>query len=138
MGKASRDKGLRRERAIVDIHQKSGLRAERVPLSGAVRYRGNGADVDLYVRGTEPLKAEVKARGEGSGFRTLERWLGTNDALFLVRDRATPIVVLPLAIWLELACRRARADADRARCDRCRAIAQGPLPQADAVGRSAA
>ena len=65
MGKSSRDKGLRRERAIVDIHMKCGLRAERVPLSGAVRYRGNGADVDLYVRGAEPLKAEVKARGEG-------------------------------------------------------------------------
>ena len=52
MGKASRDKGLRRERAIVDLHNKCGLRAERVPLSGATHYRGNGADVDLYVRGT--------------------------------------------------------------------------------------
>ena len=73
MGKPSRDKGLRRERAIVDIHMKCGLRAERVPLSGALRYRGNGADVDLYVRGAEPLKAEVKARGEGDGFKTLVR-----------------------------------------------------------------
>jgi len=138
MGRASRDKGLRRERAIVDIHQKSGLRAERVPLSGAVRYRGNGADVDLHVRGTEPLKAEVKARGEGAGFKTLERWLGDNDALFLVRDRAAPLVVLPLHVWLEVAGRSARADTDRARCDRCRAIEQGPLPQADAIGRSVA
>jgi hypothetical protein len=38
MGKPSRDKGLRRERAIVDIHMKCGLRAERVrhisPASG--------------------------------------------------------------------------------------------------------
>jgi hypothetical protein len=138
MGKASRDKGLRRERAIVEIHQKSGLRAERVPLSGALRYRGNGADVDLYVRGPAPLKAEVKARGEGSGFRTLERWLGDNDALFLVRDRAEPLVVLPLRIWLGVACRSARADADRARCDRCYAIEQGLLPPVDAIaGRSA-
>jgi len=62
MGKPSRDKGLRRERAIVEIHLKCGIYAERVPLSGAVRYRGNGADVDLYVRGAEPVKAEVKAR----------------------------------------------------------------------------
>ena len=57
MGKPSRDKGLRRERAIVELHVKCGIRAERVPLSGALRYRGNGADVDLYVRGPEPLKA---------------------------------------------------------------------------------
>lgn len=138
MGKASRDKGLRRERAIVEIHQKSGLQAERVPLSGALRYRGNGADVDLYVRGSDPLKAEVKARGEGAGFRTLERWLGLNDALFLVRDRAAPIVVLPLHVWLEVAGRSARADADLVRRDRCCAIEQGPLPHADAVGRSVA
>jgi len=109
MGKASRDKGLRRERGIVDIHTKCGIRAERVPLSGATHYRGNGADVDLYVRGAEPLKAEVKARGQGEGFKTLERWLGENDMMFLVRDRAEPLVVLRLHVWLEVARRSAGA-----------------------------
>ncbi len=140
MGKASRDKGLRRERAIVQLHAACGLRAERVPLSGATRYRGNGADVDLYVRGAEPLKAEVKARAEGEGFKTLERWLGDNDALFLVRDRATPLVVVPLPVWLEVAGRSARldADADVDRRERRSAIEQGPLPPADAITRSAA
>jgi Holliday junction resolvase len=140
MGKASRDKGLRRERAIVQLHTACGLRAERVPLSGALRYQGNGADVDLYVRGAEPLKAEVKARGEGSGFKTLERWLGANDALFLVRDRAEPLVVVRLHVWLEIASRSARLDpdADAARRDRRSAIEQGPLPPTDAIARSAA
>jgi hypothetical protein len=140
MGKPSRDKGLRRERAIVDLHVKCGLRAERVPLSGALRYRGNGADVDLYVRGAEPVKAEVKARGDGDGFRTLERWLGGNDALFLWRDRTSPFVVLPLHVWLEVVGRSARADADNdaARTERRHAIEQGPLPPADAIARSAA
>jgi len=140
MGKPSRDKGLRRERAIVDLHVKCGLRAERVPLSGALRYRGNGADVDLYVRGAEPVKAEVKARGDGDGFRTLERWLGGNDALFLWRDRTTPFVVLPLHVWLEIVSRSARADADAdaARTKRRRGIEDGSLPPADAIARSAA
>lgn len=136
MGKPSRDKGLRRERAIVDLHVKCGLRAERVPLSGAVRYRGNGADVDLYVRGAEPVKAEVKARGDGDGFRTLERWLGGNDALFLWRDRATPMVVLPLQVWIEIARRSVRCadpDADRDRARRARQAEEGPLPPADAI-----
>jgi hypothetical protein len=136
MGKASRDKGLRRERAIVDIHMKCGLRAERVPLSGAVRYRGNGADVDLYVRGAEPVKAEVKARGQGDGFKTLERWLDGNDALFLWRDRAPPMVVLPLHVWIEIARRSVRcadpaADHERARC--VRQAEEGPLLPADTV-----
>jgi hypothetical protein len=140
MGKPSRDKGLRRERAIVEIHAKAGLRAERVPLSGAVRYRGNGGDVDLYVRGREPLKAEVKARGEGDGFKTLERWLGDNDALFLWRDRAAPFVVLSLPVWLEVAGRSARLDADNDvdRRERRDAAEQGSVPPTDAVARSAA
>jgi hypothetical protein len=104
MGKASRDKGLRRERALVEIHKQSGIAAERVPLSGATHYRGNGADIDIYARGQSepPLVAEVKARGDGEGFKTLERWLGTHDALFLWRDRAAPLVVVPLHVWLEL------------------------------------
>jgi hypothetical protein len=140
MGKASRDKGLRRERAIVQLHTACGLRAERVPLSGALRYQGNGADVDLYVRGAEPLKAEVKARGEGSGFKTLERWLGPNDALFLVRDRAEPLVVVRLNVWLEIASRSARLDpdADATWRDRRSDIEHGPLPTTDAISRSAA
>jgi hypothetical protein len=105
MGKPSRDKGLRRERAIVEMHVKCGIHAERVPLSGAARYRGNGADIDLYLRGRDaaPLVVEVKARGDGAGFKTLERWLGDNDALFLWRDRAGPMVLLPVRVWLELA-----------------------------------
>jgi hypothetical protein len=140
MGKASRDKGIRRERAVVEIHTKCGIHAERVPLSGAVRYRGNGADVDIYVRGAEPLKAEVKARGDGGGFRTLEQWLGGNDALFLIRDRVPPLVVLPLHAWLEIAGRSARLDpdADTARSERRSAIEQGPLPPADAIARTTA
>ena len=140
MGKASRDKGLRRERAIVDLHNKCGLRAERVPLSGATHYRGNGADVDLYVRGEQPVKAEVKARGDGDGFRTLERWLGGNDALFLWRDRAAPFVVLPLHVWLEIAGRSARidVDTDTARSKRRRDIELGPVPANDAIARDVA
>ncbi len=104
MGKASRDKGLRRERAIVEIHTKCGIHAERVPLSGAVRYQGNGGDIDIYARGRSapPYTAEVKARGNGSGFRMLAGWLAGHDALFLWQDRAAPLVVLPLHVWLEL------------------------------------
>ena len=148
MGKFSRDKGLRRERAIVEVHAKCGIRAERVPLSGAVRYRGNGADVDLYVRDGTPIKAEVKARGAGDGFRTLERWLSDNDALFLWRDRAAPFVVLPLHVWLEIARRSATRDpemapgadpdADADRRARRRDAERGPLPPADAVAAATA
>ena len=105
MSRASRDKGYRAERAIVDLHCRIGVHAERVPLSGAARYQGRANDVDVYARGDEhpPLLAEIKARGTGGGFKTLERWLGGHDALFLRRDRhAEPLVVLPWRIWADL------------------------------------
>ena len=108
MGKPSRDKGARRERQIVAMHQEIGVHAERVPLSGAAHYKGNGADVDIYPFGRDgpPLASEVKARASGAGFVTLDKWLGENDALFLVRDRAEPLVVLPWASWERLVGKR--------------------------------
>ena len=46
--------------------------------------------------------AEVKARAGGGGFKTLERWLGDNDLLFLRRDRSTPLVVMPWSLYEQL------------------------------------
>ena len=43
--------------------------------------------------------AEVKARGNGSGFTLLEKWLGEYQVLFLRRDRADPLVLLPWSTW---------------------------------------
>jgi len=105
MGKPSRDKGARRERQIVALHVELGVKAERVPLSGAAKFRNTEkSDVDIYPFGPEtaPFVTEVKARANGEGFVQLERWLGANDALFLMRDRADPLVVLPWETWASL------------------------------------
>ena len=104
MGRASRDKGQRRERQVVALHEDLGVRAEKVPLSGATSYQGAGHDVDVYPWGPEgpPLCGEVKARANGSGFKTLESWLDENDVLFLIRDRQEPLVVLPWDTWRRL------------------------------------
>ena len=85
------------ERDIVDRHKAINVHAERYPLSGASRFRGSGHDIDLYPFGRDaaPFVAEVKARGNGSGFTQLEKWLGDYQVLFLRRDRADPLVVLP-------------------------------------------
>ncbi|MBL6600307.1 MAG: hypothetical protein ISP41_15585 [Alphaproteobacteria bacterium] len=96
MGRFSRDKGARVEREMVDRHKAIGVHAARVPLSGAAGGRFSG-DVDVHAFGADaaPLVSEVKARANGAGFTTLERWLGDNDLVFLRRDRADPLVVLP-------------------------------------------
>ena len=100
-GVRHRRKGDRVEREIVARHHALGVHAERVPLSGATRYQGNGADVDVYPFGPDsaPLVCEVKARANGEGFATLERWLSDADVLFLRRDRADPLVLLPWRSW---------------------------------------
>jgi len=96
MGKASRDKGARRERELVARFKSIGVHAERVPLSGAAGGSFSG-DLDAYLAGTDaaPCVGELKARAGGEGFVTLERWLGDNDFLALHRDRAEPMLVLP-------------------------------------------
>ena len=95
-GRRSRDKGARNERLVVELHRAIGLDALRVPLSGASE--GFKGDVIVTIRDRK-LQAEVKSRANGSGFTTLERWLGDNDALFLRRDRADAVVVLPWRTW---------------------------------------
>ena len=101
MSRSQRDKGQRREREIVAKHKGLNVHAERVPLSGAAHYRGADHDVDVYPFGRDAgaLVAEVKARKSGEGFKTLESWLGENDLLFLVRDRADPLVVISWRVW---------------------------------------
>ncbi|MCZ6665002.1 MAG: hypothetical protein O7B81_06840 [Gammaproteobacteria bacterium] len=107
MGKPSRDKGARAEREIVRRHKGIGIHAARVPLSGSAGGRFSG-DVDIYLYGANdaPLISEVKARGQGGGFKTIEQWLGENDALFLRRDRTDPLVVLPWRTWAALLTQR--------------------------------
>ena len=104
MSASERRKGARLEREIVDLHRRLGIHAERVPLSGAMRYQGGAHDVDVYGLGRDagPLCCEVKARRGGKGFKTLERWLSDNDALFLRRDHAEPLVLLPWRAWARL------------------------------------
>src|SRR6516164_2251875 len=103
-GVKHRQKGNRAEREIVDLHKGINVHAERYPASGATRFRGSGHDIDLYPFGREeaPLVAESKARRSGNGFVQLERWLGEYDALFLRRNNAEPMVLLPWRTWRAL------------------------------------
>ena len=109
-GARHRRKGGRIEREIVEAHRAIGIHAERYPLSGASRFRGSGHDIDLYLWGHDqaPSVAEVKSRKNGAGFTTLEKWLGEYDALFLRRNHADPMIVLPWRVWARLLERNAK------------------------------
>jgi hypothetical protein len=103
MGKMQRDKGARREREVVNHWTSLGLKAARVPLSGAAGgdYAG---DIDLYAFGVDeaPLVGEVKARAEGGGFKTISKWLGINDFLVLHEDHKDRLYVVPERIMRRL------------------------------------
>lgn len=91
-----RQKGSRVERELVARHLEAGIPAKRVPLSGAqAGWKGD-------IRIGDYLVAEVKARRNGEGFATLEKWLGDNALLFLKRDRREPMVVVEWQTYLRL------------------------------------
>jgi Holliday junction resolvase len=94
-GARHRRKGDRCERELVERHKTLGVHAERYPLSGASRFRGSGHDIDIY----------ALARGNGGGFVQPERWLGEYDLLFLRRNNADALVLLPWRVWARLLAR---------------------------------
>lgn len=97
MSSAAKIKGSRIEREVRDLHLKVGIPAKKQPLSGALggEYAG-----DLLIAGK--LRAEVKARKSGSGFAMIQKWLGSNDLLFLRENNDSPKVVMPMEIYLTL------------------------------------
>lgn len=101
MGKFSRDKGARVEREIVNALQELGLAAERIPLSGAVKNR-HAAAGDLWcpVKNIDRL-IEVKCRSDG--FKQIYEWKSGHYALVIKRDRDTPLVIIDLEDFAELA-----------------------------------
>lgn len=117
MGKKSRTKGGRVERLVCNLFRAWGLRAEKVPLSGATSYaRG---DVDVYRKipalvalcgpvewedADAPFIGEVKARADG--FKQLYAWLEKDDAdyLALKADHKDVLFVLPERVMRELLC----------------------------------
>ena len=105
MGKASRDKGYRRENQLVNLFRRWGLRSDRVPLSGGAKRSdgSNGHDVDVwphYRWVDAPLICEVKARN------TFPKWLtdylGDNDILALKADRQEHLFIVPEWVMKEL------------------------------------
>ena len=91
MGKASKDKGNRREREFARL-----IGGRRTPLSGAV---------EGYKNDVEGLGWEWEVKARKDGFKTLYNWLLSDshpDALALKADRKPWLVVMTLEKFLEL------------------------------------
>jgi Holliday junction resolvase len=98
-GKKSRRKGKRVEYAILNHLKKAGIKARRIPLSGATWLKG---DVIIELD-DEQLTAEIKSRK--SAFKFLYENLKSADVLFVKADRKEPLAVLSISLFIKL-CRR--------------------------------
>jgi hypothetical protein len=91
MTSKSKLKGTRIENVIVALHKEAGIRCRRVPLSGAL---GGDFSGDLNIGPSLEFLGEVKSRKTGSGFKTISKWLGANDFLFLHSNYKRPMIVM--------------------------------------------
>ncbi len=97
MPNRQKHKGNRVENQMVKLLLDADIPAQRVPLSGQV-----GGLFSGDIRIAENYTAEVKARKNGEGFATIQRWLGENDFLFLKEDRKPPLVVMTWKMYIAL------------------------------------
>lgn len=98
-GKASRQKGDRVEREIVNTMREHGIKAQRVPLSGASGGDFTG-DIVAEIAGSD-WRLECKAKK--GGFKEDYKWLGPGiDAVIKKADRQEPLITLHLGAFLEL------------------------------------
>lgn len=100
MPSRSKQKGDRDERALVDAAKAAGLRARRVPLSGAVAdFKG---DVEI-ITDNRLWTCECKVRATGTGFKQIYGWLADYiDVLTIRADRKPRLVVMREHDFFEL------------------------------------
>lgn len=98
MGKLSRNKGARYERELVNAFKEYGLKAQRVPLSGATEYAKG--DVEVTAGFGTVYVGEAKRR------KALPEWieaaLGENDFMVMREDGGKSLVVIRLPLFAEL------------------------------------
>jgi len=101
-GRSSKQKGSRNERWLVKLLIEAGFKAERSPLSGALRSEkyGGGCDIEVAMFG-RPHR--IEAKHYANGFQRLYKWLTGVDLLIVRADRSEPLVVMPLSTLIELA-----------------------------------
>jgi len=97
MPSPSKNKGSRIEREIAQLFVDLGFVAHRVDERAGQLGKESSADVDIFIDGENrpPWKAEIKARKNGEGFATLDKWIGPNELLILRKDRSKPSVYMP-------------------------------------------
>lgn len=107
-GRASRQKGDRFEREIVNLFQEHGIAAERVPLSGSAGGKFS-ADVSVPVLG---IDRKIEAKIRKAGFAQVYRWLAGNYGVVIRADRSPALICIRLEDFARLAISASRLDVE--------------------------
>ena len=101
---SSKRKGSLFEREVRAELQAGGLKAEKVPLSGAVKGGSFEGDIELLLAGVI-CKIECKRRRRG--FATMYGYMANNYAVATRDDRTPTMITMRLRDFIELARRAA-------------------------------
>lgn len=104
-GRRSKKKGYTGEAEVVKLLEQYHIKAERVPLSGALKSDKYSCDVTCHVKDSIK-RIEVKRRK--SGMKTIQKWLNEdkNSNYVFFRedgDRTGWVVIMPMQEFIELA-----------------------------------
>jgi hypothetical protein len=98
-GKRNRQRGAEFERELVNLFRDHGLKAERVPLSGATSYAKDDVEVT-------PTFAEKPWRGECKRKSAVPKWivdaLGECNFMAMRGDRQEALIVIRASTFAEL------------------------------------
>jgi len=98
MVKSAKHKGIKVENKVVKMFNDLGIQARRQPYSGAKQDFPHDVQVNML----GGLNIEVKARSNGEGFKTMERWQGGADLLVLVADNEQPRVQMRWDVFRQM------------------------------------
>ena len=98
MVRSAKGKGIKIENKVVKLFTDLDIKARRQPYSGGVQ--DFTQDVQVNILGG--LNIEVKARSNGEGFKTMERWQGGADLLVLVADNEQPRVQMRWNVFKQM------------------------------------
>ena len=101
MSHPNKKRGYQVEKWLEEKHNDFGIPCERVPLSGSIGGKYSG-DLCIPSVANSVFRCESKARKGGTGFQTIERWMGDNDVLFLKRNHQAPLVVVSMELYLKM------------------------------------
>lgn len=101
-GKRSKKKGYDGEKEVVDLLQKYGIEAERVPLSGAMKSEKYSCDVHM-----PGINKRIEVKRRKSGLKTIQKWIDEDENsnyIFFREDGDTEgwIVIMPYMEFIEL------------------------------------